>query len=117
MSVSLLVPNSVQAQMLMTKSVSSVRPSLGQKQDAVLRKYYDALFAAFGPQHWWPGHSRFEIIVGAILTQSTSWANVELAIRNLRAARLLTPSGIERVSLAKLARLIRPSGYFRQKSK
>lgn len=84
---------------------------------AALRAYYDALFAAYGPQHWWPGRSAFEVIVGAILTQNTSWANVELAIRNLRREKLLTPRAMEAVSLARLARLIRPSGYFRQKAK
>jgi endonuclease-3 related protein len=82
-----------------------------------LRRYYDALFAAHGPQHWWPGRSAFEIIVGAILTQNTSWRNVEIAIRNLRSEKLLTPRAMEDVSFARLARLIRSSGYFRQKAK
>jgi endonuclease-3 related protein len=85
-----------------------------------LRVYYHALFAAFGPQHWWPSSTSggpFEIIVGAILTQSTAWTNVERAIANLRRARLLTPRAIERIPLPRLARLIRPSGYFRQKAK
>src|SRR5262249_22813805 len=77
----------------------------------------EALYAAFGPQHWWPGRSRFEIIVGAILTQNTSWKNVEAAIRNLRAKRLLRPEALQKTPIAKLAQLIRPSGYFRQKTK
>jgi endonuclease-3 related protein len=84
---------------------------------AALRRYYDALFAAYGPQLWWPGRTAFEIIVGAILTQNTSWNNVEIAIRNLRCEKLLTPRAIEDVSNAQLARLIRSSGYFRQKAK
>ena len=84
---------------------------------AALGAYYDALFAAYGPQHWWPGRSPFEVIVGAILTQNTSWANVEQALRNLRREKLLTPRAMETVSLARLARLIRSSGYFRQKAK
>jgi endonuclease-3 related protein len=84
---------------------------------AVLRMYYDALFAAHGPQHWWPGRTAFEIIVGAILTQNTSWSNVETAIRNLRREKLLTPRAIEDVSFTRLALLIRSSGYFRQKAK
>jgi len=84
---------------------------------ATLQAYYDALFGAYGPQHWWPGRSAFEVIVGAILTQNTSWTNVEFAIRNLRRERLLTPRAMEVVSLARLARLIRSSGYFRQKAK
>ncbi|HTQ98271.1 MAG TPA: hypothetical protein VMH89_15775 [Candidatus Acidoferrum sp.] len=82
-----------------------------------LPAYYDALFQAYGPQHWWPGRTRFEVIIGAILTQSTSWSNVELAIAALRRERLLSIDGIERVSLEKLARLIRSSGYFRQKAR
>jgi len=82
-----------------------------------LRTYYDALFRAHGPQHWWPGRTRFEIIVGAILTQNTSWANVERAIGELRRAKLLSVAAIERVPLARLARLIRSSGYFRQKAR
>jgi endonuclease III related protein len=83
---------------------------------AVLHAYYDALFAAHGPQHWWPGKTRFEVIVGAILTQNTSWTNVERAIQALREERLLTVSTMEQVSVRKLARLIRSSGYFRQKA-
>ncbi len=83
----------------------------------VLRVYYDALLAAHGPQHWWPGRTPFEVIVGAILTQNTSWTNVEPCIENLRREKLLTPRAIENVPLARLARLIRSSGYFRQKAK
>jgi len=82
-----------------------------------LRPYYDALFAAHGPQHWWPGRTPFEIIVGAILVQNTSWTNVAPAIENLRRAKLLTPRAIENVSTRRLMRLIRSSGYFRQKTK
>ncbi len=79
--------------------------------------YYDALLRAYGPQHWWPGRTRFEVIVGAILTQNTSWSNVERAIAELRRARLLSPAGIESVPLARLSRLVRSSGYFRQKAR
>ena len=75
------------------------------------------MLAAYGPQFWWPGRTRFEIIVGAILTQNTSWTNVERAIANLRLERLLTPTAIERVPLARLATLIRYSGYYRQKAR
>ena len=82
-----------------------------------LADYFAALFEAHGAQKWWPGQTRFEVIVGAILTQNTSWTNVERAIANLRRARLLTPAAIARISEAKLARLIRSSGYFRQKAR
>jgi endonuclease III related protein len=71
---------------------------------------------AYGPQHWWPGRTRFEVIVGAILTQNTSWCNVERAIAELRRENLLSVEGIEGVPLEKLSRLIRSSGYFRQKT-
>jgi len=56
-----------------------------------LKKIYDTLFKAFGPQHWWPGDTPFEVIVGAILTQNTNWTNVEKAITNLKKAKVLTP--------------------------
>jgi endonuclease III related protein len=75
------------------------------------------MFSAHGPQHWWPAKSRFEVIVGAILTQNTAWTNVERALAALRQERLLNVDGVERVSLQRLARLIRPSGYFRQKAR
>lgn len=99
----------------LTKSVHPpARPSLLVHP---LLSYYDVLFAALGPQYWWPGRTSFEVIVGAILTQNTSWPNVERAIVNLRREKLLRPVGLERVSTAKLARCIRPSGYFRQKAR
>jgi endonuclease-3 related protein len=79
---------------------------------------YGLLHARFGPQHWWPqSNGAFEIVVGAILTQNTAWANVEKAIANLKRARLLTPDALHRVPTARLARLIRPSGYFNLKAK
>lgn len=79
--------------------------------------YYHTLRQALGPQHWWPARTPFEVIVGAILTQSTAWTNVERAISNLRRQRLLSPRTLERVPLAKLERLVKPSGYFRQKAR
>ncbi len=82
-----------------------------------LPAYLNALEAALGPQHWWPARTRFEVMVGAILTQATAWSNVELAIRNLRNARALSASAIAAMPSAKLQRLLKPSGYFRQKTK
>jgi endonuclease-3 related protein len=82
-----------------------------------LLRYYEAMAGALGPMHWWPGETPFEVIVGAILTQSTAWGNVERAIANLRAAGLLNASAMLRVRTARLAVLVRPSGYFRQKAK
>jgi endonuclease III related protein len=84
---------------------------------ATLLAFHRELSRALGPQHWWPARTRFEVIVGAILTQSTAWTNVERAIANLRRARLLSPGAIGRVSRARLERLVRPAGYFRQKTR
>ena len=81
-----------------------------------LREYYQTLHRAFGPQHWWPARTRFEVIIGAYLTQNTSWTNVETALRRLRSARVLTLAGIRNTSLAELESLIRSSGYFHQKA-
>jgi endonuclease-3 related protein len=82
-----------------------------------IQAYYRALLQVWAPQHWWPAQSRFEVIVGAYLTQNTAWTNVEKALANLRAERLLSVRAIRRASLPKLERLIRPAGYFRQKAK
>jgi endonuclease III related protein len=82
-----------------------------------IREYYRALYQAWGAQHWWPAETRFEVIVGAYLTQNTAWTNVDLALAQLRDAGLLSVDGIRRVALSKLERLIRSSGYFRQKAK
>lgn len=78
---------------------------------------YDTLYQRYGPQHWWPAEEPFEVIIGAILTQSTAWANVEQAIANLKRAGVLHPAGLHGLEPAELAALIRPSGYFNQKAK
>jgi endonuclease-3 related protein len=78
--------------------------------------YFIAMSNSLGPMNWWPAKTQFEVIVGAILTQNTSWRNVELAIGNLRATRLLTPSAISAVRPSRLQKLIRAAGYFRQKT-
>ena len=82
----------------------------------LLKKYYSALFTHFGVQKWWPASSRFEVIVGAILTQNTNWGNVELAIRNLKRASLLTPEKMHGARRDKLAQEIRPAGYYNVKA-
>src|SRR5689334_5293350 len=79
--------------------------------------YYLALLSRWGPQNWWPAQSRFEVIVGAYLTQNTNWSNVEKALLNLRHARLLSVAGMRNATLAELETLVRPSGYFRQKAR
>ena len=82
-----------------------------------LHDVYDCLLAAYGPQHWWPGETPFEIMVGAILVQNTAWKNVEKAIRNLADADLLDPQALANVDTEELQELIRPAGYFRLKTK
>jgi endonuclease-3 related protein len=78
--------------------------------------YYQALLAHFGHQQWWPARTRFEVIAGAILTQNTAWTNVERALDSLRHARALNVAGIRSLSTSELGRLIRSSGYWRQKA-
>ncbi len=78
---------------------------------------YQLLFDRFGPQHWWPGQTQFEIIAGAILTQNTNWANVEKAITNLKAADRLTHEKLHHLDVSQLAELIRPAGYYNIKAK
>lgn len=81
-----------------------------------LLSLYRQLFRYFGPQHWWPARSPFEVMVGAILTQNTAWTNVEKAITALRTARLLSPRAIDAEPNDRLARLIRPAGYYNMKA-
>ncbi|MBI1743963.1 endonuclease III domain-containing protein [Candidatus Acetothermia bacterium] len=82
-----------------------------------VQQIYDRLLSHYGHQDWWPADSPFEVIVGAILTQNTAWTNVEKALANLKFEKLLTPKKLARVSLPKLATLIRPAGYYNQKAK
>jgi endonuclease-3 related protein len=82
----------------------------------LLMKIYNRLYRAYGPMHWWPGETPFEVMVGAILTQNTSWKNVEKAIRNLKARKVLHVRGIHQLKRSQLASLVRSSGYFRIKA-
>src|ERR1700730_19325537 len=78
-----------------------------------LMRYFAAMSQALGPMHWWPAKTPFEVLVGAILTQNTSWANVERAITKLRSARMLTPSAILAARPSRLPTLGRFAGCFR----
>src|SRR5262245_7621941 len=84
--------------------------------NAALGEHIAALFEFYGPQNWWPGQSRFEVIVGAILVQNTAWANAERAIKVLRAAGKLRFSAMRSTSQSELETLVRPAGFFRQKA-
>ena len=82
-----------------------------------LHAIFEWLYEAYGPQHWWPGDTPFEVMTGAILTQNTAWSNVEKAIASLKAIDRLSPEGILALSYESLAGLLRPSGYFNVKAK
>jgi endonuclease-3 related protein len=82
----------------------------------LLMKIYQILYRAYGPRHWWPGETPFEVMVGAILTQNTSWKNVEKAIQKLKEKRVLNIEGIHRLKKSGLASLIRSSGFYRLKA-
>jgi len=84
---------------------------------SALQQVYGLLFEAYGEQHWWPGETPFEIIVGAVLTQNTAWVNVEKAIANLKSAHRLTLDALIGLDNDALAELIRPSGYFNIKAR
>lgn len=77
---------------------------------------YERLATAWGPQHWWPADSPLEVMIGAVLTQNTSWKNVERAIDNLREASVLSLAGMRGLHPEELAELIRPAGYYRIKA-
>ena len=83
---------------------------------ARLRTMHDQLVAAYGPQHWWPAKTPFEVILGAYLTQNTAWKAVELSLDNLRAAGALTIAGLRSLPIDELQRLIRPSGFYTRKA-
>ncbi len=78
-------------------------------------KIFDVLYSTYGPQGWWPGDSPFETIVGAILTQSTAWHNVALAIANLKREEILDPCTLLKANPERVKALIAPSGFFNVK--
>lgn len=83
----------------------------------ILMQVYDRLYKAFGPQHWWPGETRFEIMLGAVLTQNTSWKNVEKTIAELKKEKLLLPGKLLKLPEKRLASLIKSCGYYNVKAK
>lgn len=84
---------------------------------AALRDIYHRLMTRYGRQHWWPAETPFEVMVGAILTQSAAWSNVEKAIDRLKSARALSPAALRRMSLAELGDLIHSCGYYNAKAR
>ncbi len=85
--------------------------------EALVRDVYERLAERYGPRGWWPADGPFEVIVGAILTQRTAWTNVEKALANLKRADALSPAAMRALSVAELAELIRPSGFYRSKAR
>lgn len=81
-----------------------------------LLRIYNRLFRSLGPQGWWPAEDAFEVIIGAILTQNTAWANVEKAIRNIKEKGLMSPEALYALPFEELEFLIRPAGYYRVKA-
>ncbi len=82
-----------------------------------IEELYERLWTRYGPQHWWPASSRFEMIVGAVLTQNTAWVNVEKALTGLRSRGLLSIRALSRLSCEEMAPLLRSSGYYNQKAR
>lgn len=82
-----------------------------------IRQIYSRLWTAFGPQHWWPGETPFEVAVGAILTQNTAWENAARAVQNLKRRGHLSARKVHELPQRRLAAWIRPSGYFNQKAR
>ena len=81
------------------------------------QRIYDILNSHYGPQHWWPADTSFEVMVGAVLVQNTTWKNASVAIANLKQAGLMSPSAIHKTSIDELATLIVSSGYFNIKAR
>lgn len=96
---------------------AEVRERLTRKTRTGISGVYRTLYAVNGKQHWWPGDSAFEIMVGAVLTQNTAWTNVEKAIANLKQFQALSPQAIVKTHPRKLAEWLKPSGYFNIKAK
>lgn len=83
----------------------------------IVESIYTTLLDHFGPQNWWPAETPFEVMVGAVLTQNTSWTNVSRAISSLKNENILSPSLLHELPLEVLAEKIRPSGYYNLKAK
>src|SRR5262249_3990517 len=104
-----------------SESISASEPGAAPPDESLperLKRIYDSLLKAYGPQGWWPGSADpFVVVVGAVLTQSVAWTNVERALANLRAAGALSATGLHALDDAALATLLRPSGYYTVKAR
>lgn len=95
---------------------AGLKNDCGAMTHETLTEIYQLLYDAFGPQNWWPGETRLEIIVGAILTQNTNWRNVEKAIANLKSAGRLDAEALHSANVRQIAELVRPAGYYNIKA-
>ena len=82
-----------------------------------LMEVYQRLYEAYGPQKWWPADSQLEVVLGAILTQSAAWGNVEKALHRLKEANCWSVEALRDVPEGDLAELVRSSGYFNAKAR
>lgn len=89
----------------------------GPPNAELLMQVYHRLYRRYGPQGWWPGDGPLDVVIGAILTQSAAWTNVEKAIRNLKDADCWSLESIDMCPQEELASIIRPSGYFNAKAR
>ena len=96
---------------------SGISDTQGLLLQGLLLRVYRRLYRCYGPQGWWPGDGPFDVVVGAILTQSAAWRNVELALARLKQAGLWSLDGIHHCPEAELADVIRPSGYYNAKAR
>ncbi|MGQ9705417.1 MAG: endonuclease III domain-containing protein [bacterium] len=90
---------------------------MGIDKTDFIRRVYDILLKELGPQRWWPAQNRWEVVVGAVLTQNTNWINVERAIENLKYKELIDIEKLAKADIKDIAEAIRPSGYFNQKAR
>lgn len=86
------------------------------QRDSLLLEVFQRLYGRYGPQGWWPAQSKFEVIVGAVLTQAITWAGVERAIENMRAAGVFSLEGLTETPVEELAQLVKPCLYYNVKA-
>jgi endonuclease-3 related protein len=98
------------------REISEFHSLIRNSKSAILLEIYRRLYDTFGPRHWWPGETPFEVMVGAILTQNTSWTNVEKAIQRLKDKDCLDIARVDRLKKSQLASMIKSSGYYRIKA-
>ena len=87
------------------------------QRGSFLMELYRRLYETYGPQHWWPGESQFEVVLGAILTQAAAWSNVEQALDRMKSSSCFSAAALRDVPESELAALIHPAGYFNAKAK